>query len=546
MKIRPCLYFLLLLAIFAFVPATAQNWNDPNEWKINLGDSSSLNLSKFNDSAKEGIKAEFELRNANHSYVNMQLEPKQMFDPEVPVVFNIKTNASCDLELKMLDEENTTYLRKLTMKEKFENWTSLVFYLKDLDYGWDSKNDSYHKFGKFKYFGLAFSGVNGKGEVLLNNASFGKKGMNSFFIDPNASLRRDAKVLPEKCDGILLPSRGQGDPYASTYDNTIVAMAFILKGEPKRAEKILDFYANATNRDNNVILRQNFFCNNCTVPNSTFPNASENYNARGFFQHTVVPNDCNKTYNAPDNSDRWMGDMCWLMLAYRYYDKMYPSQRYDEVEKDLLDLLLKFNKSTEVGCYIQNGWIDGDTKLHEKDGHPEGNIDAYAAMKLYNESEIANCISEWLDNRLDFRAVTSLDLFTWRVLSGEANGSLLSYPDEELRFQRTLDFQGKKVRGVASDAEGNDSKSIWVDGVGHLSCAFYEAGDWGKGNFYANQMDSYLINDTVDGKQYWALPYRIMQDGHETGAISCAAWYIFAKNQFNPMKLVINRQNQSQ
>lgn len=66
------------------------------------------------------------------------------------------------------------------MKEKFENWTSLVFYLKDLDYGWDSKNDSYHKFGKFKYFGLAFSGVNGKGEVLLNNASFGKKGMNSF------------------------------------------------------------------------------------------------------------------------------------------------------------------------------------------------------------------------------------------------------------------------------------------------------------------------------------------------------------------------------
>jgi len=110
MKIRPCLYFLLLLAIFAFVPATAQNWNDPNEWKINLGDSSSLNLSKFNDSAKEGIKAEFELRNANHSYVNMQLEPKQMFDPEVPVVFNIKTNASCDLELKMLDEERIRHI----------------------------------------------------------------------------------------------------------------------------------------------------------------------------------------------------------------------------------------------------------------------------------------------------------------------------------------------------------------------------------------------------------------------------------------------------
>jgi hypothetical protein len=129
------------------------------------------------------------------------------------------------------------------------------------------------------------------------------------------------------------------------------------------------------------------------------------------------------------------------------------------------------------------------------------------------------------------------------VLSGEANSSILSHPDEDMRFQKTLDFQGRKVNGVASDAEGNDSNSIWVDGVGHLSCAFYEARDWGKGNFYANQMDSYLINDTIDGRQYWTLPYRISQDGYETGAISCAAWYIFAKNHFNPMTLEFNYQN---
>ena len=553
--------FFLLVAIFFAVPSMAQNWDDRNEWEIILGNSSLLKLSNFIEGDIEGIKAKFDLSNApNNSWVIMRIEPKEIFDPKVPIVFNIKADASSDLEIKMLDgkKNNTTYLRRINMKDKFKDWTSFVVYFNDLGFGWGDSNE----FGKFKYFDLAFSSKsNESGVAWISGAGFGKEGMNSSFIDANASLRRDAKVLPENtsvlewlkvvqdnasCDGILLPSRGIGDPYASTYDNAIVAMAFILKGEPKRAEKILDFYANATKRDNNVILRQNFFCNNCTVPNSTFPKASENDNARGFFQHTVVPNDCNKAYNAPDNSDRWIGDMCWLMLAYRYYDKMYPSQRYDEVEKDILDLLLKFYKSAEVGCYIQNGWIDGDTKLHEKDGHREGNIDAYAAMKLYNESEIANCISEWLDNELNFPAVTSLDLFTWSVLSGEANGSILSCPDESLRFQKTLEFQGKKVKGVASDAEGNESKSIWVDGVGHLSCAFYEAGDWEKGNFYANQMDSYLINDTIDGKQYWALPYRIMPDDHESSAISCAAWYIFAKNQFNPMKLVINHQNQSQ
>ena len=548
---------LLIIIAFFIIPAVAQNWSDSNEWNIIQGNSSFLKLSNFIEGDIEGIKAEFDLRNAtNNSWAIMRIEPKEAFDPRVPIVFNLKSNASSDLEIKMVDDKDITYLRKINMKDEFENWTSFVIYLSNLHFsGWSSSDD----FGKFKYFDLAFSSEsNESGVVWISGAGFGVEGMNSSFIDPNSSLRRDAKPLPENksvlewlkavqdnasCDRILLPSAGVGGKDASTYDNAIVAMAFIHKGEQERAKRILDFYANATNRENNVVLRQNFFCKDCPAPNGTSPTASENYSARGFFQHTIVPNECNETYNAPDNPevDRWMGDMCWLMLAYCYYDKMYPSQRYKEVENDILDLLIKFKKSAEVGCYIQNGWIDKDTKLHEKDGHPEGNIDAYAAMKLYNESETAECISEWLDNKLGFRMDDTLDHFTWRVLSGEAYGSILTYPDEDLGFQKTFVFQGNKINGVASNSEGYESKSIWVDGVGHLSCAFYEAGDWEKGTFYANQMDSYLINDTINGTQYWALPYRITKDGHEPSAISPAAWYIFAKNQFNPMKLKSNK-----
>ena len=124
------------------------------------------------------------------------------------------------------------------------------------------------------------------------------------------------------------------------------------------------------------------------------------------------------------------------------------------------------------------------------------------------------------------------------MLSGEAPGRILHFPDEDLRYQKTLDFHGKQVKGVWHSP--NESiNNIWVDGVGHLACAFYEANDTTKGNFYANQMDNYLLDRTIDGKQYKILTYLLTDDGNDRGSISCAAWYIFAKNQFNPMKLVL-------
>ena len=301
----------LIIIAFFIIPAVAQNWSDSNEWNIIQGNSSFLKLSNFIEGDIEGIKAEFDLRNAtNNSWAIMRIEPKEAFDPRVPIVFNLSANASCDLEIKMVDDKGTTYLRRVNMTDEFKNWTPFVVYLKNLRFGWGSSDE----FGKFKYFDLAFtSNSNEGGVVLISGAGLGKMNMPSSFVDQNASFRRDAELLPENesllewlkvvqdnasCDGILLPSRGIGYEDASTYDNAIVAMVFILKGEPERARRILDFYASATNRDNNVVLRQNLFCKDCPVPKG-IPEVNENDSARGFFQHTIVPTDCNKTYSAP-------------------------------------------------------------------------------------------------------------------------------------------------------------------------------------------------------------------------------------------------------
>jgi hypothetical protein len=522
---------LLLFAVLATVPIEALDWNDNKSWNTNDNDGKNK-LDLINIGFNDGIKAEFNLSSApEDNWVIMQLEPDG-FDPEKAVVFDIKANASCDLEIKFLDKENTTYRRIISMKDKFRNWTRVVVYLKHLDYAWNDERDSYHRFGEFKNFELAFSGVNGNGEVLLNFTGFEKRD-GKLLLDPDAALRRDEKLNSENQhvlewlkvvqdnasrDGILLPSGGLDDNRTSTYDNAIVAMAFILKDEPKRAKKILDFYANAAKPDNEDPKRQSFFYKG---------------EPRGFFQYAVIRDERNTTYYDGNNSDRWMGDMCWLMLAYKYYDKKYGNQEYGRIECLMKGLLLSWYNAT--GGYIGSGWRKNDTQvdshLHEKDGHQEGNIDAYAVMNLYGEPEIANIyIKKWLDDKLGYRHGHPLDVYTLRSLSGAAGGSILHYPDEEPSYQKTLNFNGKQVKGVWHAFDENEN-NIWTQGVGQLACAFYEAGDREKGNFYANQMDSYLI---IDDKQDTVLTGYLI-NGDE--AISSAAWYIFAKNQFNPMKL---------
>ena len=55
-------------------------------------------------------------------------------------------------------------------------------------------------------------------------------------------------------------------------------------------------------------------------------------------------------------------------------------------------------------------------------------------------------------------------------------------------------------------------------------------------------MDPFIIEQTIAGKKVHALPFTANKVGHEwvdldEGFVSVAAWYIFAKNKFNPMTL---------
>lgn len=335
---------------------------------------------------------------------------------------------------------------------------------------------------------------------------------------------------------------------AQTFNNALVALAFMLEGQRERAERILDFYSNATDINNTNPTLQNFYYKG---------------EPRGFFQFVAIrthksSDDANDTgdlhsgnctieaYNNPGHSDRWMGDMVWLSYAYEYYRIKYKSDKYAKVQKLMLDLIVSWYKDhPQGGGYIQHGWRKGDKQLHMPYGHHEGNIDCYALFKLYGKDDLAAKIKTWIDRELNNRNDLPLDLYTWRVMANAADPNILDYVEQDTRYRKTLTVNGQKAMGFFHGPV-TDVQNIWLDGTGHIACAFVTCADKYHGYFYANQMDAFLIDRTIAGVKTRALPYTAnCQGGYDwvnpkKGFISVCAWYILAKNAFNPMTLSRN------
>jgi len=323
----------------------------------------------------------------------------------------------------------------------------------------------------------------------------------------------------------LIPSV-EGENIAQTFNNSLAAFAFILKTERQRAERILDFYANATDINNTDIRKQNFFYNG---------------QARGFYQSCTITS----LRDESGNADRWMGDMAWLLLAYKFYEKEYYSGKYSGIITLIKNLLTSYYKPAVAGGYIQSGWRQGDSYLHEPNGHHEGNIDAYAVLRLCGVGadtvlNIKNWIEKELTNGMNNQNLP-LDLYCWRTLAfGSSHAYLLDIPENDTRYRKELMFNGKKVTGLYSgpDAAINN---IWIDGTGHIVCAFNKYGDKQKNIFYSNRLSDMLITNIINGVNTKTLPYSTNSSGDygwvdpAKGFVSSAAWYIIAKNKFNPL-----------
>jgi len=531
-------------------PAAAPRvtWDDPREWMVNRNNESTCALATAPGPGLPAIRFDYTLGGA-HGWIELK-RPVTAPPPDAPISLLLKAAGQGDLELKLVDRDGSVFGRRVPLAGRYADWTRLVLYPANVEYWWSGQDD---QFSELQEFMLAVAG-RGSGTLWIAAAGFDQPGLPATFppagpfLDPNRELpglgfrqRRAAELIPEDPlvlewmkqlqdtsapDRRLLPS--MEDNECHTFNSALAAMAFLVKGERERAERILDFFASATRRDNRDPTLQNFFLNG---------------EARGFFQavalnpekgvaarHTVGPN------------DRWMGDMAWRLLAYQQYAARYGPDRYREIVgllKGLLDTWYR-DAPDGPGGYVQHGWRKGDSRLHENGGHPEGNIDAFAAFKASGDEQRAGQIKTWLD-RVCRAPNLPLDLYTWRALAfGPDYLHVLDIPEYDLRYRKSMTINGREVMGFYDHADINIT-NIWLDGVGHIACGYFAGGNIERGNFYANQLDAFLMEREINGVRTRALPYAANHSGGyewvklDRGALSAAAWYIFAKNHFNPM-----------
>lgn len=537
-----------LLALALPFPAFAQS----ADWRVSTAPGCSISLSDAKIDGREAVEARYTLLPAQ-SWAEMRTSAPRGFEPSLPIAFWIRNGSSmADLEIKVVSKNGSVFGRKTSLKDHYSEWTRLVIDMSSLEYWWGGN-------GKLELpadFALAFSGT-GEGRAWIADVTVVDKGTPLSFapagpvIDPNADLpgygfaaRRSRTMAPE--DPLVLeylkriqdtssPERAlvpaQEDNSAQTFNNALVAMAFTLKGERDRAQRILDYYAIATVKGNEDQRLQNFYYKG---------------EARGFYQNVTLK----KTATSPayhddsGSSDRWMGDMAWLLIACRYHDKTFNSERYAGLSGLLHSLLISwFKEDGPDGGYVQHGWRKGDKYLHEGSGHEEGNLDCYAAFLLVGDTERAARIKAWETRQLQARENLPLDLYTWRVLAfGKASCALLAVPERDLRYRKTVTVKGHPATGFYPSAEPGIN-NVWLDGLGHMACAEFACGDKDREAFYANQMDSFLVDRRIGGVETKALPYMANKTGAydwvdpTKGFSSACAWYIFAKNGFNPLTL---------
>jgi hypothetical protein len=161
---------------------------------------------------------------------------------------------------------------------------------------------------------------------------------------------------------------------------------------------------------------------------------------------------------------------------------------------------------------------------------------------MIGDNERAEKIRLWLESSIGGNNLP-LDLYSWRVLAyGPDAAELLDIPDFDLRFRKTMMVHGREVTGVWHGPDASIRDNMWIDGIGHMACAYFASGNVDRGNFYANQLDLLLIDREINGVATRGIPYTVSHAGGydwielDKGFVSAAAWYIFSKNNFNPMQ----------
>jgi len=393
-----------------------------------------------------------------------------------------------------------------------------------------------------------------KGEILLEE-QLAQVRLKSGEI-AQASIDKMLKWLmvhQTKKTGLVLSYEGDKalKDWGFTYDQALVCQAFLILGERERAEDILEFFLNRAQRLSGLF-----------------------YNA----YDVKIGTPCESIVHSGPNM--------WIAIAACQYTHRIGDDKFLSIAKEIAQDMMVMQRSSLDGS-IKGGpdtdWVS-----------TEHNLDAYALFNMLYDltvedeyKQAASAALAWLEsagyNKQEGRflrgkgdATIATDTFSWAIAAiGPATLSennmdpdgIMEFAEKECRVEakfyrpegRTIDVTGFDFAKAQNIGRGGIVSTEWtaqmIVAFKIMADYYRDKGDIEKESIYKLKAEYYLSqlgkmvvsSPSPTGQGEGCLPYASMDNvktghgwrvanGRRTGSVSGTAYYIFAYEDYNPLK----------
>ena len=344
---------------------------------------------------------------------------------------------------------------------------------------------------------------------------------------------------------------------AFTYDNAVALLAFLARGDTKRAKLLADALVYALKHDRFYTdgrLRNAYQGGDLTLPPGWTPNGRANtVRMPGFWDSKQ-----GKWFEDEFQVSTHTGNMAWAMLALLSYHEAVVKtgkSQYLEAAKQMGEWVERNCRDTRsAGGYTAGfeGWEPNPLKLTYKT--TEHNIDLYVAFRRLYRITRDNRWQRRADHAKQF-VLAMWDEVEGKFWTGTLNDgvtinkdvipldiqawSVLAFKDEGRRYWKALEYAEKHHKVGKGFDFNTDRDGVWYEGTAHMALAYRFTGQEAKWREIVNflrsvQKEGGLLAADKDGLTT-GFNWFYFQRLH----VGATAWFILAKLGVNPLSEVM-------
>jgi len=264
-------------------------------------------------------------------------------------------------------------------------------------------------------------------------------------------------------------------------------------------------------------------------------------NTGGFYQY--------RNAIGENGSRTWMGDNAWLLIAINHYHEVTGNGKYETMATEL-ELWLRSLQNIDGS--LSGGYNEDGTEIPKV---TEGMITAFNAVPGYDDfhkgilsfvkterwSVEDEILIAWPEN-LEYQNALDLHSLGFMIFEDFPEAALTK--SEIFLNTQELTLSGVEITGYCFD---EDRDVIWLEGTAQMAVAFSDNGNQAQTqNLLTNIEKAFITSSTISESK--GLPYasnygttygadQLWDHADITPAISSTVWYLFAKANFNPLKL---------